>query len=129
MFSFMCMFCRSLFVILSCFLLAIVFSVLLRITESDYPSGIFKLLLLLFGTNDCCQNVLFIFFRHFVIHHDCEDDKPFHTIKLSCVRENRCDNQEWTIQGYWQRCALNTQDLDVNKKPKQNKAYFRKLKR
>jgi hypothetical protein len=85
--------------VVSFFLLAIVYSVLLRITESDYPSGIFKLLLLLFGTNDCCQNVLFIFFRHFVIHHDCEDDKPFHTIKLSCVRENRCDNQEWTIQG------------------------------
>jgi hypothetical protein len=26
-------------------------------------------------TSDCCQNVLFIFFRHFVIHHDCEDDR------------------------------------------------------
>ena len=36
----MCMFCRSLFVIL-----AIVLSVLLRYTDSDYPFGIFKLFL------------------------------------------------------------------------------------
>jgi hypothetical protein len=67
------------------------------------------------------KNVLFIFFRHFVIHHDCEDDKPFHSIKLSCVREKGWDNDEWTIQVYWQRCALNTQDLDVNKKTNKNK--------
>jgi hypothetical protein len=39
----MCMFCRSLFVL---FLLAIVLSVLLRYTDSDYPVGIFKHLLL-----------------------------------------------------------------------------------
>ena len=96
------------------FLLAIVLSVLLRITDSDYHSCIFKLLFLLFGTSDYCQHVLFIFLRHFVIHHDCEDDKPFQSIKLSCVRKNRWYNQEWTIQGYWQRCAHNTQDLDVN---------------
>ena len=42
-FSFMCMICRSLFVLLSFFLLAIVLSVLLRFTVSDYPFGIFKL--------------------------------------------------------------------------------------
>jgi hypothetical protein len=36
------MFCRSLFVL---FLLVIVISVLLRFTDSDYPYGIFKLLL------------------------------------------------------------------------------------
>jgi len=41
-FSFMCMFCRSLFVL---FLLAIVLSVLLRYADSDYPFGIFKLFL------------------------------------------------------------------------------------
>ena len=40
---FMC--CRSLFVLSSCFLLAIVFSVLLRFTDSDYSFGIFKLFL------------------------------------------------------------------------------------
>jgi membrane-associated HD superfamily phosphohydrolase len=39
-FRFICMFCRSLF--LSLFLLAIVLSVLLRLTDSDYPFGIFK---------------------------------------------------------------------------------------
>ena len=39
--SFICMFCRSLFVL---FLLAIVLSVLLRYTYSDYLFGIFKLL-------------------------------------------------------------------------------------
>jgi hypothetical protein len=39
-FSFMCMFCRSLFVPL-----AIVLSVLLQFTDSDYPFGIFKLFL------------------------------------------------------------------------------------
>ena len=41
-FSFICMFCRSLFVL---FLLAIVLSVLLRYTDSDYSFGIFKLFL------------------------------------------------------------------------------------
>jgi hypothetical protein len=35
-FSFICMFCRSLFVLFVLFLLAIVLSVLLRITDSDY---------------------------------------------------------------------------------------------
>ena len=35
-FSFMCMFCRSLFVLVP-FLLAIVLSVLLQYTNSDYP--------------------------------------------------------------------------------------------
>ena len=39
-FSFMCMFCRSLFV-----LLTNVLSLLLRFTDSDYPFGIFKLFL------------------------------------------------------------------------------------
>ena len=37
-----CMFCRSLFVLLNFFLLAIVLSVLLRYTDSDYPFGIFE---------------------------------------------------------------------------------------
>ena len=41
-FSFMCMFCRSLFVL---FLLAIVLSVFLRFIDSDYPFGIFRLFL------------------------------------------------------------------------------------
>jgi hypothetical protein len=105
-----------------------VLSVLLRITDSDYPSEILKLLLL-FGTSDCCQYILFIFFRNFVNPHDCEDDKPSQSIKLSCARENRWDNQEWTMLGYWQGCALNAQDLDLNNNKKENKAYFRKLKR
>jgi hypothetical protein len=39
------MFCRSLFVLLYFFLLAIVLSVILRYTDSDYPFGIFKLFL------------------------------------------------------------------------------------
>jgi hypothetical protein len=38
-------FCRSLFVLLYFFLLAIVLSVLLRYTDSDCPFGIFKLFL------------------------------------------------------------------------------------
>ena len=41
----MSMFCRSLFVLWYFFLLAIVLSVLLRYTYSDYPFGIFKLFL------------------------------------------------------------------------------------
>ena len=36
---YMCMFCRSLFVL---FLLGFVLSVLLRFTDADYPFGIFK---------------------------------------------------------------------------------------
>ena len=43
-FSFMCMSCRSLFLLLYFFLLTIVLSVLLRYRVSDYPFGIFKLL-------------------------------------------------------------------------------------
>jgi len=39
----MCMFCRSLFVLLYFFLLLNVLSVLLRYMDSDYPFGIFKL--------------------------------------------------------------------------------------
>ena len=46
-FCFMCMFCRSLFVLLSFFLLVIVLSVF-RFTDSDYPFGIFELFLLTF---------------------------------------------------------------------------------
>ena len=42
-FSFICMFSRSMFVL---FLFAIVLSVLLRFTNSDYPFGIFKLFLI-----------------------------------------------------------------------------------
>ena len=42
-FSFMCMFCRSLF---APFLLHIVLSVLLQFMDSDYPFGIFKFFLL-----------------------------------------------------------------------------------
>jgi hypothetical protein len=61
-FSFMCMFCRSLFVLLYfffwplCCLFAILLYVRLRSTDSDYPFGIFKLFLVLLG----------LFFRHMV---------------------------------------------------------------
>ena len=41
----MCMFCRSLFVLLYLFFLVIMLSVLLRFTDSDYSFSIFKLLL------------------------------------------------------------------------------------
>ena len=44
-FRFICMFCRSLFVLLYFFLLTIVLPVLLRYADSDYPFGIFKLFL------------------------------------------------------------------------------------
>jgi hypothetical protein len=40
--AFCVMFCRSLFVLLFLFLLAVVLSVTLRIMASDYPFGIFK---------------------------------------------------------------------------------------
>jgi hypothetical protein len=46
-FSFICMFCRSLFVLLYLYLFVIVLSVL-RYTDSDYPFGIFKLFLKIF---------------------------------------------------------------------------------
>jgi len=52
----MCMFCKSLFVLLYFFLLTIVLSVLLRYTDSDYLFGIFillfNLLVMVVGT-DC----------------------------------------------------------------------------
>ena len=44
--DFCVVFCRSLFVLLYFFLFAIVLSVLLRYTNSDYPFGIFKLFFL-----------------------------------------------------------------------------------
>jgi hypothetical protein len=44
-FSFICMLCRSLFLLLCIFLLAIVLSFLHRYTISDYPFRIFKLFL------------------------------------------------------------------------------------
>ena len=44
-FSFMCMFCRSLFVLLYFFLLTIVLPVLLLYTDSDNPFDVFKLFL------------------------------------------------------------------------------------
>ena len=43
-FSFMCMFCRSLLILLSFFHLAVVLSVF-RFMDSDYPFGIFKFFL------------------------------------------------------------------------------------
>jgi hypothetical protein len=49
------MFCRLLFVSLSFFLLAIVLSFLLRLTDSDYPSGILKLLLHFYGICVCLR--------------------------------------------------------------------------
>jgi len=46
------MFCRSLFVFLSLFLLTIVLlSVLLRFTDSDYHFGIFRLFLLIISSH------------------------------------------------------------------------------
>jgi hypothetical protein len=51
-FSFICMFCRSFFVLLYFFLLAIVLSVLLRYTVSDCPFGIFKLFFYAWNINE-----------------------------------------------------------------------------
>jgi len=47
-------FCRSLFVPVSSFVLATVLSVLLRFTDSDYPFGIFELFL------QKCPNIHFV---------------------------------------------------------------------
>jgi len=65
-FSFMCMFCRSLFALLPLFLLSIVLFVL-RFTDSDYTFGIFKL----FTTNkiliikpDNNEGWWFVLFQH-----------------------------------------------------------------
>jgi hypothetical protein len=49
-FSFMCMFCRSLFVFLYFILLALVLSVFLQFTDSHYPFGIFKLSIYVYNT-------------------------------------------------------------------------------
>jgi hypothetical protein len=55
-FSFICMFCKSLFVLCT-FYLAIVLSVLLRYTDSDCPFGIFKLFLGQATTNYLIYNI------------------------------------------------------------------------
>jgi len=70
-FSFMCMFCRSLFVF---FLLAIVLSVLLPYTDSDYPFGIFKLFLGLHDSLACV--ILSVLLRY------TDSDYPFGIFKL-----------------------------------------------
>jgi hypothetical protein len=51
-FSFICMFGRSLYGPFVLFLLAIVLSVHLRFTDSDYNFGIFKLFLLLINVRE-----------------------------------------------------------------------------
>jgi hypothetical protein len=56
----MCMFCRSLFVLLYFFCLAIVLSVLLRFTDSDYLFGIFKLFLCYLIPIKCLKRHLFL---------------------------------------------------------------------
>ena len=70
-FSFMCILCRSLFVLLSFFLFAIVLYVLLRYTDSDYPFGIFKLFLIVIfdyvfsDYNKIRRNILCFFFSEY----------------------------------------------------------------
>jgi hypothetical protein len=58
------MFCRSLFVPLYFFLLAIVLSVVLRFTDSDYPFGIFKLFLAMHISTRNQKNILLITSHH-----------------------------------------------------------------
>jgi hypothetical protein len=64
--SFICMFCWSLFVLsfFFFFFLAIVLSVLLGYTDSDYPFGVFKLFLL---SNLFCRSVNVIWSRSLCI--------------------------------------------------------------
>ena len=76
-FSFMCMFCRSLFVLL---LLAIVLSVL-RFTDSDYPFSIFKLFL------DLCQEALVLFYQK-----KAWSDRSTVNFATSCVYSFGCHN-------------------------------------
>jgi len=58
-FSSMCMSCRSLFVL---FLLAIVLSVLLRCTNSDYTFGIFNLFLSM--SREICSSIIYHLIQH-----------------------------------------------------------------
>jgi hypothetical protein len=70
------MFCRSLFVFLFFFLLAIVLSVFLQFTDSDYPFGIFKRLLTIciyiyISTNGEVGRIYIFLYvgRHFLNHY------------------------------------------------------------
>jgi hypothetical protein len=68
-FSFICMLCRSLFVLLYFFLLAIVLSALLLYTDSDYAFGIFKLF------SSVCTSQLETVCTMFILsHHLCRFD-------------------------------------------------------
>ena len=71
-FSCMCMFCRSLFVRLSFYLLAVMLSVLLRFTDSDYPFGIFKLSFFLFFSSQPCNSSSILI----QIHHESYMKSP-----------------------------------------------------
>ena len=73
--SLMCIFCRSLFVL---FLLAIVLSVLLRLTDSDYPFSIFTLLMV-------CLNHIEKF-HNFI---DEMKNKNYHTVGIILKIEER----------------------------------------
>jgi hypothetical protein len=63
-FSFVCMVCRSFFVLLSFFPLDIVSSVLLRFTDSDSLFGIFKLFLFRdFKSFELCRlSVMYLYY-------------------------------------------------------------------
>ena len=60
-FSFMCMSCRSLFVL---FLLAIVLSVLLQYTDSNYAFGFFKLFFRVTFFTIICLSTFFVYNDH-----------------------------------------------------------------
>ena len=70
---FLCMFCRSLFVL---FLLAFALSVLLRYTDSGYPFGIFKLFInLCLNFFNFDVSILLVWYRHFN-KNNCIDQNP-----------------------------------------------------
>jgi hypothetical protein len=86
-FRFMCMFCRSLFVFLPFYLLAIVLSVLFLFTASDYPFGIFKLFFLVATRNYLftvwiCSDV----FNHATFYWSARSKPEKRAVMYLCVR-------------------------------------------
>ena len=95
----MCVFCRSLFVLLYFFFLAIVLSVLLRYTDSDYPFGIrFKLFLYFPGwftrLNDPSENYLPSTTLESVAGQDTEEVLVANSISCVCLTESGQGNKQ-----------------------------------
>jgi hypothetical protein len=110
----MCMLCRSLFVLLYFFFLAIVLSVLLRYTDSDYPFGIFKLFLYLININNrglICHSLSAFRRKMHCFHHVRPSVTIVCTCKLSFIL-NRNSSKLCTLVYFHMKIRISLRQFD-----------------